>query len=503
MYEDIIEIRILPMSKEEFSSLEDVRSFLFQMTNDNKGIYDYRSKAIDFKGNTLVLFQYDNHIIGCAKIIDKVETIRNINGIEYNGYYELSDVKVLNALINSETLKKIDSSFNGFNQTTRKFDLKFKDEIIKCINKIEHQSKIDYLNDKFDVLYPRVIVCNIGWMEKYAGMDNDSIKNGGSYTKEMGFGHEVINFLSDNGYYRGFANSGNQMIDLGKIDMAAKNLDKLEDVLVVFCAKDKFQTIVGYYNHATVYRHIQKRPNDKYEGYFFETKVINGKLLPISKRNFEFDKEKQGKPGESNIWYARGDVARKQRLRILEYIDSIINEKDISNDENIIKDLKEDESDEVYQEGENVNKGIITQKRNLKARQKCIDKNGYICHVCGVDLKQVYGEIAKNFIHIHHINFLSDNKTNHSVNPINDLIPVCPNCHAMLHRRLNGKYLNIEELKNEISKAKIFVGMEIIHPLYSKGVIKQISNDTAVAYFPSKGELTIRIDYINEKCQKI
>ena len=34
------------------------------------------------------------------------------------------------------------------------------------------------------------------------------------------------------------------------------------------------------------------------------------------------------------------------------------------------------------------------------------------------------------------------------LDPINDLIPVCPNCHAMLHRR--NPSLMVEELRNAI-----------------------------------------------------
>ena len=50
-------------------------------------------------------------------------------------------------------------------------------------------------------------------------------------------------------------------------------------------------------------------------------------------------------------------------------------------------------------------------------------------------MTKVYGEIAKGFIHVHHLIPLSEIKENYQVNPKTDLIPVCPNCHAMLHRQ--------------------------------------------------------------------
>ncbi len=39
-------------------------------------------------------------------------------------------------------------------------------------------------------------------------------------------------------------------------------------------------------------------------------------------------------------------------------------------------------------------------------------------------------------------------------NPQKDLISVCPNCHAMLHRKINGKYITPEELKAIVKKNK-------------------------------------------------
>ena len=85
-----------------------------------------------------------------------------------------------------------------------------------------------------------------------------------------------------------------------------------------------------------------------------------------------------------------------------------------------------------YYEG-GTNKIIITaRERSPEARRECIEKYGYICQVCGIKLEDVYGPVAHNYIHVHHISFLSYSKGRHTVNPIDDLIPVCPNCHAIL-----------------------------------------------------------------------
>ena len=51
------------------------------------------------------------------------------------------------------------------------------------------------------------------------------------------------------------------------------------------------------------------------------------------------------------------------------------------------------------------------------------------------DLVKIYGDIAEGFIHVHHLVPLSAIKEDYQLDPVNDLLPVYPNCHAMLHRR--------------------------------------------------------------------
>jgi len=77
---------------------------------------------------------------------------------------------------------------------------------------------------------------------------------------------------------------------------------------------------------------------------------------------------------------------------------------------------------------------INAYERSTKARNACIAHYGTTCCVCGFDFEKVYGEIGKGFTHVHHIKRLADIAENYIVDPINDLRPVCPNCHSMLHR---------------------------------------------------------------------
>jgi 5-methylcytosine-specific restriction protein A len=74
-------------------------------------------------------------------------------------------------------------------------------------------------------------------------------------------------------------------------------------------------------------------------------------------------------------------------------------------------------------------------ERSPKARAACLAKHGRKCIVCRLALGQRYGHIGKGFIHVHHLKPLSATKRSYRLDPATDLVPVCPNCHAMLHRR--------------------------------------------------------------------
>ena len=86
-------------------------------------------------------------------------------------------------------------------------------------------------------------------------------------------------------------------------------------------------------------------------------------------------------------------------------------------------------------------------ERDPKARSECLEHWGYSCQVCGLNFRDRYGEIGHQFIHVHHLNPVAATGAI-STNPIYDLRPVCPNCHAMLHKK-HPPY-QIEELKEII-----------------------------------------------------
>ncbi|NML28529.1 HNH endonuclease [Zoogloea dura] len=102
--------------------------------------------------------------------------------------------------------------------------------------------------------------------------------------------------------------------------------------------------------------------------------------------------------------------------------------------------------DETEEHLEGATKQVVVNayERNPKARAACIKHYGATCSVCQFDFRARYGPIGKGFIHVHHLKPIAKQSGEHAVDPIADLRPVCPNCHAMLH--ISDPPLTIEEL---------------------------------------------------------
>lgn len=145
----------------------------------------------------------------------------------------------------------------------------------------------------------------------------------------------------------------------------------------------------------------------------------------------------------------------------IDYYESITNTKVKKQKEILEKYLKEfklniDNYFEENTEDENLFEGAVKTvklniyERNGYARKKCIEYHGCKCSVCSFDFEKKYAEIGKNFIHVHHLLEISQIKKEYEIDYKKDLIPVCPNCHAMLHKKKPA--FTISELKSIIKK---------------------------------------------------
>ncbi len=112
-------------------------------------------------------------------------------------------------------------------------------------------------------------------------------------------------------------------------------------------------------------------------------------------------------------------------------------------------DINEKESFEGAKKRVEVN----SYERNAYERNKCIDyysQNGRICcQICGFDFGKFYGEQYKNLIEVHHIKPISEIGRNYKIDGTRDLIPLCSNCHMVVHSK-NAE--SIEELKKRFNK---------------------------------------------------
>ncbi|QFG01295.1 HNH endonuclease (plasmid) [Psychrobacillus glaciei] len=116
--------------------------------------------------------------------------------------------------------------------------------------------------------------------------------------------------------------------------------------------------------------------------------------------------------------------------------------------EGFFNDIDEDDIYEGHKRTVTVNK----YERSSIARKNCVEKYGYNCAVCDMNFEDAYGDLGKSFIHVHHIVPLEQIGREYKVDYEKDLIPVCPNCHAMLHRKIDANYLSIAELKKKFNK---------------------------------------------------
>ena len=106
---------------------------------------------------------------------------------------------------------------------------------------------------------------------------------------------------------------------------------------------------------------------------------------------------------------------------------------------------------QLYAEGVSKTITVNTFERSKKARNECLRIHGFKCAVCSFDFEEMYGVLGKEYIHVHHIIPLAQIKKEYVLNPKTDLVPICPNCHAMVHNA--SPVLTIEELKSILRKS--------------------------------------------------
>ena len=103
----------------------------------------------------------------------------------------------------------------------------------------------------------------------------------------------------------------------------------------------------------------------------------------------------------------------------------------------------------VLKEGKKKEIFTTQYERNPKLRKQAVQIHGTTCMACGFNFKEFYGERGADYIEVHHIRPLAQRNEEVEIDPSNDLIVLCANCHRMIHRKKND-ILSLEELKTLI-----------------------------------------------------
>ncbi|NJL27815.1 MAG: hypothetical protein HC897_07915 [Thermoanaerobaculia bacterium] len=96
---------------------------------------------------------------------------------------------------------------------------------------------------------------------------------------------------------------------------------------------------------------------------------------------------------------------------------------------------EEVEPGQEYREGAVRQIQVNAYERDRAARERCLEYYGRRCVVCRMTFAEVYGDAFESIIHVHHVVALSTIAQEYEVDPVADLRPVCPNCHAVIHSR--------------------------------------------------------------------
>lgn len=290
----------------------------------------------------------------------------------------------------------------------------------------------------------RVVFINLTEMDEYNGLE-DNLKGGGAFIEQNGYGHEVYNFKNDNSKCYGYTPPYSK-INLSRISKAI-NHDALggyiDDVLVVFtCSRENGGRIIcGFYQHARVYaepvgdnrssRVIDINGQTIFAEYNIVCDVDNAILINRKDRKKHLPRS-SGKNdaghGQHPVWYADDPKCAKLKNNLLDYVESLIHHINTSDEYKY----------HLYDESK---VSVISTKqiyRSQKAKTECLCLKGCYCNICGFDFEKVYGKLGKDYIEVHHITpigELSSAEGYEGTDPQKDLIPLCSNCHSMIHRR--------------------------------------------------------------------
>lgn len=301
-----------------------------------------------------------------------------------------------------------------------------------------------------DIKMP-ILFCNVGWMNHYNGIHDDSIKRGGEYNQHS-TGHEVCNFSNTAGTLYGYVQPTGQI----KIERlgANKNDCFVSGVTVVWTAgpENGGTAVVGWYENATVYREAQtlSKPSalqkkNGIKSYRVKAPADQAVLLPVERRELMIPRAVKGGIGQSNVWFADKEESQEivSRVRALIVEGAISTLPDVDHSRSVL-------------EGNPRLVAHLRRERSsaiVKAKKESVIRTTgkLCCEVCEFDFKEIYGEFGDGFCEVHHLQPLA--KSDGLVKTaMEDLAIICSNCHRIIHR--TDPMLSISSLARHLRRQR-------------------------------------------------
>ncbi|WP_337170200.1 DUF3883 domain-containing protein [Gemmatimonas aurantiaca] len=170
-----------------------------------------------------------------------------------------------------------------------------------------------------------LLFCNLGWMERYQGLEfGDTIEGGGTYVEKQGRGHEICNFSEVNGTFYGYVQPSGQQIDINRLGAKPED-ESISGITVVWTATRPTggTAVVGWYKDATVFRSYQKfsirsKSHDRngIDGFWIKAPSNKARLFAVDERTCEIPRQTKGGMGRANIWYADQPQSVPTRRRV-------------------------------------------------------------------------------------------------------------------------------------------------------------------------------------------
>jgi hypothetical protein len=164
-------------------------------------------------------------------------------------------------------------------------------------------------------------------------------------------------------------------------------------------------------------------------------------LIQLIRRPVSIDKTKESVPGLEWANYPRTYTTPSPA--IAEEIRSLI--RGAGGHAHLNGDNETAEADGVFEEGATTQVLLTRYERDRAARKQCVRHYGTSCTACGVSFGERYGPDVAGLIHVHHLTPLASIGAQSSIDPVRDLRPVCPNCHAVIHATRPAR--TIEEVR--------------------------------------------------------